>query len=114
MPRVKRGTTSNKRRRNVLSLTKGYRFGHKNKERSAREAIKHAGVYAFRDRRNKKRTFRQLWTTKINAALRKNDWTYSKFIDSLTKKKITINRKVLSEIAEHHPKAFENIIEQIK
>ena len=114
MPRVKRGTTSNKRRRNVLSKTKGFRFGRKNKERMAKEAFRHAGASAFRDRRNKKRNFRRLWTTKINAAVRKQGWSYSKFIDALTKKDIAVNRKVLSEIAENHPKAFENIVEQVK
>ncbi len=114
MPRVKRGTTANKRRRNVLRKTKGYRFGRKSKERSAKEAIRHAGASAYRDRRNKKRTFRQLWTTKINAALRKNDWTYSKFIDALKKKDVQVNRKVLAEIAEKNPKAFKQIIEQVK
>ena len=96
MPRVKRGTISLKRRRNILSQTKGFRFGRKNKEKMAREAIKHAGTYAFRDRRNKKRTFRQLWTIKINAALREQGLTYSKFINILKKKEVEVDRKILS------------------
>jgi len=114
MPRVKRGTTSLKRRRNVLSQTKGFRFGRKSKEKMAREAIKHAGAYAFRDRKNKKRTFRQLWTIKINAALRERGTTYSKFIDMLKKKNIEVDRKILAQIAEKHPKVFDKVLEEVK
>jgi len=114
MPRVKRGTISLKRRRNILSQTKGFRFGRKNKEKMAREAIKHAGTYAFRDRRNKKRTFRQLWTIKINAALREQGLTYSKFINILKKKEVEVDRKILSQLAEHKPEVFSKIVEEVK
>lgn len=114
MPRVKRGAIGMKRRRNVLKQVKGFRFGRGTKERAAREALKHAGAYAFRDRRNKKRTFRGLWNLKINAALRERGLTYSKFIGALKSKKIDINRKVLSEIAEFHPAVFDKIINEVK
>jgi large subunit ribosomal protein L20 len=116
MPRVKRGTISMKRRRNVLKKVKGYRFGRGSKERAAKEAIRHAGSYAYRDRRNKKRDFRRLWTTKINAALRggENPISYSKFIDMLKKKNVEVDRKILAEVAEKNPKAFANLVDQVK
>lgn len=114
MPRVKKGTNAMKRRRNVLKQVKGFRFGRGTKERAAREALKHAGAYAFRDRRNKKRTFRGTWNLKINAALRKRGTTYSKFIDALHKKDIDLNRKVLSEMAEFHPEVFDKVVEEVK
>jgi large subunit ribosomal protein L20 len=114
MPRVKRGTIAAKRRRNTLKQTKGYRFGLKNKEKAAKVAIRHAGNNAFRDRRNKKRVFRRLWTTKINAALRTRGFTYSKFIDVLKKKNVEVDRKILAEVAENHPKAFDSIVEAVK
>jgi large subunit ribosomal protein L20 len=114
MARVKGGKNTNKRRKNILSMVKGYRFGRSTKKRQAREAIFHAGNYAFRDRKAKKRTFRQLWTIKINAAVRKFDLSYSKFIDLLNKKNIELDRKVLAEIAEHNPESFERIVSQVK
>ncbi len=114
MPRVKRGTISTKRRRNTLKQAKGYRFGRSTKEKLAKEAISHAGRNAFRDRRNKKRSNRRLWSTKINAIVRENDLSYSKFIDKLKKNKIDLNRKVLAELAEKEPKLFEKILEEVK
>ena len=114
MARVKRGTTSLKRRRNVLRQTKGYRFGRSTKERIAKEAIVHAGSYAFRDRRAKKRTFRQLWTIRLNAALRERGLpSYSKFIGTLKKKGITLDRKSLAALAKDHPEAFLRLAKQI-
>ncbi|HMO78976.1 MAG TPA: 50S ribosomal protein L20 [Candidatus Paceibacterota bacterium] len=113
MTRVKRGTTANKRRRNVLAQVKGYRFGRKNKERMAYTAIRKAGQNAYRHRKMKKRTFRQLWSTKINAGVRPLGISYSKFIDSLKKNKIEIDRKILSEIAEKNPQIFAKIVEKI-
>ena len=113
MARVKRGTTSLKTRRNVLKRVKGYQFGRSKKERQAREAIAHAGNHAFSHRRKKKGDFRQLWTVKLNAALRPLGTTYSKFIDVLTKKNITLNRKVLSEIAHEQPETFKRIVETV-
>jgi large subunit ribosomal protein L20 len=114
MARVKRGTISLKRRRNVLKQVKGYRFGRSKKERMAKDAIVHAGSYAFRDRRAKKRSFRQLWTVRLNAALRENGLpSYSKFIGSLKKKGVTLDRKSLSALAKDHPEAFVRMAKQL-
>ncbi|MEK7132703.1 MAG: 50S ribosomal protein L20 [Patescibacteria group bacterium] len=114
MSRVKRGTTKLKRRRNILSQVKGYRFGRSKKERAAKEAIAHAGIYAFRHRRAKKREFRNLWTLRINAASRTVGFSYSRFIDALKKKKIALDRKSLSALAKDYPAAFERLAEQLK
>ncbi len=114
MSRVKRGTISNKRRKNVLKQVKGFRFGRKSKERMANTAIRKAGQTAFRDRRNKKRNFRGLWHTKINAATRPLGMSFSKFIGSLHKNKIEIDRKILAEIAEKNPEIFAKIVERAK
>ncbi len=114
MARVKRGTTSLKRRRNILKQVKGYRFGRSTKERMAREAIAHAGAHAFRHRRTKKREFRQLWTIRLNAALRENNLpSYSKFIGTLKKKNVTLDRKSLAALAKDHPEAFIRFAKQV-
>jgi len=94
MTRVKRGTTSAKRRRNVLAQVKGYRFGRSTKEIQANDAIAHAGAYAFAHRRDKKNVFRRLWTVKMNAALRPLGFSYSKFIAAIKKKNIIITAKL--------------------
>lgn len=114
MARVKRGVTSLRRRRNVLKQVKGYRFGRSTKERQAKEAIEHAGAHAFAHRRKKKGDFRRLWNIKINAAVRKLDLTYSKFIFLLKTKEIALDRKILAIIAHEHPEAFERIIKKLK
>lgn len=114
MTRVKRGTTSAKRRRNVLAQVKGYRFGRSKKEIQANDAIAHAGAYAFAHRRDKKNTFRRLWTVKINAALRPLGFSYSKFIDALKKKNIIIDRKIMADLAEHNPETFANVVNEVK
>lgn len=116
MSRVKRGTTSVKHRKNVLSQVKGYRHGRSTKERLAREAIAHAGNHAFAHRRAKKGVFRRLWSVKINAALRAEDsaLSYSKFIGALKAKNIDVNRKMFAEIAEQHPESFKRIVDQVK
>lgn len=113
MVRVKRGTTSNKTRKNVLKQVKGYRFNRSNKEREARVAIAHAGNHAFAHRRKKKGDFRRLFTTRINAALRPLGISYSKFIDKLHKQNIELDRKVLSQIAQESPVTFERIVAQV-
>lgn len=114
MTRVKRGTISLKRRRNILSQVKGYRFGRSKKERIAREAIFHAGTYAFRDRRTKKRLARQNWTLRINAASRaEGAGSYSKLMGALKKKGVRLDRKVLSTIAAEHPAIFARILKHI-
>ncbi len=114
MTRVKKGVSANKKRKNLLKMVKGYRFGRSTKRAQATEAMVHAGNHAFRDRRAKKRTFRQLWTIKINAAVRPLELTYSKFINLLKVNKSELDRKVLAEIAENDPQIFERIVNQVK
>ena len=110
MPRVKGGTHALKRRRAVLKQAKGYRFGRSTKERQAREAILHAGVYAFAHRKDKKNVRRRLWAVKLNAALRPIGMSYSKFIGALKKKNISLDRKILATLAEKHPTIFGKIV----
>lgn len=114
MTRVKRGVIKNKRRKNVLSQTKGYRFGRSTKEAQAKEAIAHAGTYAFAHRRDKKGDVRRLWQVRINAAVRELGMSYSKFIDALKKANITIDRKILSTIAQSNPETFKRVFEKVK
>ena len=117
MSRVKRGVTKLKRRRNVLAQVKGYRFGRSTKERAAKEAIAHAGRYAFRDRRTKKRLARNLWTVRINAASRTLDsgtgMSYSKLMGALKKSNITLDRKSLSALAKDYPEAFGRLVKSV-
>lgn len=115
MARVKGGTTSNKRRKGILSMTKGYRFGRSTKKKQAKEAIFHAGNYAFAHRRDKKGDFRRLFTVRINGALDAmgSEMSYSKLIGAMNKKGITLNRKVLSEMADKSPASFERVIKQL-
>ena len=113
MSRVKRGTTKNKRRKNILAQTKGYRFGRKSKERVAKEAIHHAGAHAFAHRRTKKRDFRALWTLRINAAAREGGTTYSKLIAMMKKANIALDRKSLSALAKDHPAVFTRVLSQL-
>ena len=114
MSRVKKGVNALKTRRNILKQVKGYRFGRSTKERAAYEALAHAGTYSFAHRKDKKNDFRKLWILRMNAALREQGLTYSKFIGALTNKKIALNRKMLAEIAENHPETFKRIIEAAK
>lgn len=114
MTRVKRGVIKNKRRKNVLAEAKGYRFGRSKKEAMAREAIYHAGNHAFNDRRKKKGVFRALWNVKINAGVRPLGISYSRLIDSMKKKNIVINRKMLAELAEFQPAVLKQVIEKVK
>ena len=110
MPRVKRGTRSNKRKKNILQHTKGFRWGRKSKVAQAKEALVHAWTYAFRDRKANKRNFRRLWQIRINAATRKEGVSYNRFIHSLKQKNISLDRKVLAELAEKEPQAFKKIV----
>ncbi|MFT7507707.1 MAG: large subunit ribosomal protein L20 [Acidimicrobiales bacterium] len=114
MARVKGGTTPNKRRKNILAQTKGYRFGRSNKLREAREAIYHAQLHSFDHRKKKKGDFRRLWTTRINAALRLHDMKYSRFIKALSDKNIKIDRKILSQLALERPEQFTKVVEATK
>jgi large subunit ribosomal protein L20 len=113
MSRVKRGTTKNKRRKNILAQTKGYRFARSKKERTAKEAIVHAGNYAFKHRRAKKREFRNLWALRINAAARPLGFSYSKLIGALKKSNITLDRKSLAALAKDHPEVFERVTKNL-
>ncbi|MDE1945656.1 MAG: 50S ribosomal protein L20 [Patescibacteria group bacterium] len=114
MSRVKRGVIKNKRRKNTLFQTKGYRLNRRNKEAAAIDAIMHAGANAFEGRRDKKGEFRRLWNVRLNAALRENGHTYSKFIGALKKVSIELDRKVLSEIASANPESFKRIVAKAK
>lgn len=114
MTRVKRGVTAHKRREKLLKYAKGFRWGRKSKERLAREALLHAWSYSFHGRKLRKRDFRKLWQVKIGAAAKKTGTNYHTLIDSLKKKNILLDRKILAEIAEQHPATFEKILETIK
>ena len=110
MARVKGGAVSKNRRRKVLKQAKGY-FGSKHRlYKTAQEQLFHSGAYAFRDRKQNKRNFRKLWITRINAACRENDISYSKFINGLNKAGIEINRKMLSELAIDDQKSFTALV----
>ena len=114
MPRVKGSTIHHDRRKKVMKEAKGY-FGSKHRlYKSAKEQLMHSGKYAYRDRRQKKRDFRKLWITRINAACRENEISYSKFINGLAKAEVAINRKMLAEIAIDSPEAFKNLVEVAK
>ena len=114
MPRVKRGKMRARKRARVLKRTKGMMWGRKSKIKLAKTAATKAGLYAYRDRRTKKRDFRSLWTMRLNAAVREYGWSYSKFIDALKKAKIELDRKVLSELAVKHPAIFKAIVASLK
>jgi large subunit ribosomal protein L20 len=114
MPRVKRGTIANKKREKTLKLVKDFRFGHKTKDLAAKEALLHAMASTFRSRKEKKRDFRRLWSVKLNAAVRPEGTTYSKFIAALKKKNIALDRKILADLAEHEPNVFKKIVAAVK
>ncbi|MBQ3511325.1 MAG: 50S ribosomal protein L20 [Bacilli bacterium] len=110
MARVKNGAVTKARHKKVLKAAKGY-FGSKHRlYKTAKEQLMHSGQYAFRDRKQKKRDFRKLWITRINAACRQNEISYSRFIEGLTKAGVEINRKMLSEIAINDPKMFSELV----
>ena len=114
MTRVKGGTIHRARRKKVLNEAKGY-FGSKHRlYKTAKEQVMHSGAYAYRDRKQKKRDFRKLWITRINAACRENEISYSKFINGLNLAGVTINRKMLSEIAIDNKEAFKELVDTAK
>lgn len=115
MARVKGGKISAKRRRNVLKQVKGYRFARSKKERAAKEAIFHAGKYAFAHRRDKKNDFKRLWNVRINAGLDTlgSTLSYSRLVGAMNKKGIKVNRKMLSELAATRPESFERLVKQV-
>ncbi|MFP6900677.1 MAG: 50S ribosomal protein L20 [Opitutales bacterium] len=114
MSRVRNAVATKKRRKKVLKKAKGY-FGNKSRLfRYAKDAVNRAEVYAYRDRRKKKTTFRQLWIVRINAACRSEGLRYSQFIDGLNKAEIKLDRKALSELAIHEPDAFKELVDKAK
>lgn len=113
MTRIKRGVTAHKRRKNILKRAKGFDNRRSTNLAAAREALLHADKYAYRDRRTKKRDFRALWLVRVNAALRDNGTTWSKFAAVLKKNDIKINRKMLSELAITAPQAFDKMVSEL-
>ena len=114
MARVKRGTTVKQKHNKILSRAKGYLGRHHSTYRAAREKTEKAGQYAYRDRRQKKRDFRSLWIVRINAAVRPNGLTYSQFMNGLKKAGITLDRKVLAQMAYDADKNFKTLVETAK
>jgi len=114
MARVKAGLTTKKRHKKILELAKGFRGRAKNCFRVAVQKVEKALRYAYRDRRNRKRDLRGLWIQRVNAAVRLHGLNYSKFINGLNLAGITIDRKILSDIAVHEPEAFKAIVEKAK
>ena len=114
MARVKGGVTAHARHKKVLKKAKGYYGRRKNTFRTANAAVEKAGLYAYRDRKNKKRTFRALWIQRINAAVREEGLTYSRFIAGLAKAGVELDRKVMADIAMNEPQAFKGLVAQAK
>ena len=114
MPRVKRGVTARARHKKVLVLAKGYRGRRKNVYRVAKQAVMKAGQYAYRDRRQRKRQFRQLWIARINAVARQHGLSYSKFMNGLKRAAIELDRKVLADLAVFDKAAFAQLVEKAK
>jgi len=114
MSRIKRAVQARKHRKNVLKQTKGFKYGRKSKFKLAKDALRHALTYAYRDRKVNKRNRRQLWNLQINGLARANGITYSRLINGLKKKNITLDRKVLSQLAREYPEIFVQVIEKVK
>ncbi len=114
MPRSVNAVASRRRRKKVLKQTKGYFGRRKNVYTVAKNALEKGLQYAYRDRKNKKRSFRALWIQRINAGVRQYDMSYSEFMGKIHKKGIQLNRKVLADLAMNHPKAFEAIVNEVK
>ncbi len=114
MARVKRGKTSRAKHKKVLKAAKGFWGRRKNTIRVAKQAVEKSMQYAYRDRRRNKRNFRALWIQRINAGVRAEGLTYSKFINGLTKSKIKIDRKVLADLAYHNPQTFKSIVKKVQ
>lgn len=114
MPRVKRGVVAHRRHKKVLKQAKGYYGARSRVFRVAKQAVTKAGQYAYRDRRQRKRQFRALWITRINAQSRANGLSYSRFINGLKKAEIGLDRRVLADLAVHDKPAFAAIVEQAK
>ena len=113
MTRVKKGASAHKHRKHLLAQAKGFKYGRKSKYKLAKDALRHAWTYAYRDRKVKKRDFRQLWQLQINGAVRPLGINYSRFINGLKKKGIELDRKILSQLIEKHPDVFKKIVEEV-
>lgn len=114
MSRIKRAVQARKHRKHLMKHAKGFKYGRKSKFKLAKEALRHAWTYAYRDRKANKRNFRNLWNLQINALARQNGITYSRLINGMKKKNIELYRKVLSELAREHPEIFIKIVEEVK
>lgn len=114
MARAINGTIHKKRRKKVLKAAKGFQGGRSKLYRTAKSAVMKAGQWAYRDRRTKKRDFRSLWVTRINAAARENGVSYSKFMNALKKSEISLDRRILADLAFNHKEVFEAIVEKAK
>jgi len=114
MPRVKRGVTAHARHKKILKLAKGYYGARSRVYRVAKQAVIKAGQYAYRDRRQRKRQFRALWIARINAAVRENGMSYSRFMDALKKASIDLDRKVLADLAVHDKEGFAALVKQVR
>ncbi|MDX1808621.1 MAG: 50S ribosomal protein L20 [Sulfurospirillaceae bacterium] len=114
MARVKTGVVRRRRHKKILKLAKGFYSGRRKHFRKAKEQLERSLVYAYRDRKNKKRDFRRLWITRINAACRLNDISYSRFINALNKANIQLDRKILANMAISDPEGFANVVKQAK
>ena len=112
--RVKSGTRTRRRHKKVLGLAKGYWMSRSKQFKKAQEAVLHAGEYAFHGRKRTKREFRTLWIKRLNNAVSEQDMRYSTFINSLKKKNIELDRKVLAQIAVEHPQVFKKIVDSVK
>jgi len=114
MARVKRSKAKRRRKKKIIKMAKGYKWGRKSKYRAAKQAVYKALTYQYRDRRTKKRDFRRLWQTQINAGARQHGLSYSKLTNLLKEKKIQLNRKMLAHLAENEPEIFGKIVEEAK
>jgi large subunit ribosomal protein L20 len=114
MARVKRSVHAKKKRRQVLEAAKGYTGTRRKRYRAAKEQVQHSGVYAYRDRRDRKAQFRRLWIARINAGARANGMTYSRFINGLKAAGVEVDRKILADLAVTDPKAFASLVQTAK
>jgi len=114
MPRVKTGVVRRRRHKKILKQAKGFYSGRRKHFRKAKEQVEHSMVYAYRDRKQKKREFRKLWIIRINAACRLNDISYSRFINGLNKAEIELDRKILADMAMNDAAAFSSLVEKAK
>lgn len=114
MARVKRAVGAHKKRKKILKMAKGYKWSRRSRYKAAKEAVHHALVRAYIDRRRKKRDFRALWNIQINAAAREQGLSYSQFINGLKKNKIELDRKILADLAQNNPEIFQEIVTLVK